>query len=308
MARANPSFAHRLGWRLEAFGYDFVSFLLRLLPVDWASAVGGAVVRLIGPLTREHRIADAGVQLAFPELTPEERRRIVMAHWDNLGRTAIEFVMMDRILKDPARIEVLGSERLLELSKRRAPAIAISGHFANWEAMGAAVGIVNLEMMINYRPANNPYVDRRIVESRSKHGVHLFAPKGREGVRGLVQALGRGELIGFVNDQRDNNGVEAPFFGHMVRTAQGPARLALAHDVPIYPISVERLRGPRFRVRVHDPIRPEHSGDRERDMHDLVARINAYMEARIRERPEQWLWSHRRWPWEAYEAIGLKLR
>lgn len=308
MARPPPSFAHRMGWRLEALGYDLVSGLLRLLPIDWASAAGGAAVRLIGPMTKEHRVALAGVQLAFPDLTAQERRRIVRGHWDNLGRTAIEFVMMDRILADGGRIEAVDSQRALDFAARGQPAILISGHFANWEAMGAAAGLVKLGMIVSYRAANNPYVDRRIVDARALHGIHLFAPKGREGARGLVAALRRGELLGFLNDQRDNNGVEAPFFGRLVRTAPGPARLALAHGVPVIPISVERLKGARFRVRVHEAIQPTHGGDREADLQALVGRINAFMEARIRERPEQWLWSHRRWPWEAYEEIGAKAR
>ena len=63
----------RLLWRLEAFGYDVFTFLLRLLPVDAASAMGGWLLRTLGPLTGTHKIARANIELAFPRRTPPGR-------------------------------------------------------------------------------------------------------------------------------------------------------------------------------------------------------------------------------------------
>jgi Kdo2-lipid IVA lauroyltransferase/acyltransferase len=306
MARANPSALHRLGWRLEALAYDGFSALLRLLPIDWASGFGGWALRRLGPLTKEHKIALAGVKLAFPDLTDQERARIVRGHWDNLGRTAIEFVMMDRILGEKDRIEVEDAEIVLDQVRRGGGLILISGHFANWEAMSAAASLVGVEALVSYRAANNPYVDARLVRARAEHGIHLHAPRGRRGARRLVEALETGGVLGFLNDQRDMHGVEAPLFGHPAQTAPGPARLALAHGAAIVPVGVQRTRGARFRVRPYPPIPVDRTGDREADVRTVVSRINAFMEARIRERPEQWLWSHRRWPWEVYEEAGFR--
>jgi KDO2-lipid IV(A) lauroyltransferase len=143
-------------------------------------------------------------------------------------------------------------------------------------------------------------MDRRIVEGRLQSGVHLFAPKGKDGTRELIEALKAGEILGFLNYQRVNRGVEAPFFGSMVRTAPGPVRLALSNDAVVVPVAVRRLPGVRFEAEAFPPMELERTGDRTADLAAGVARINAFMEAQIRRRPEQWLWSHRRWPVEVY--------
>jgi KDO2-lipid IV(A) lauroyltransferase len=66
------------------------------------------------------------------------------------------------------------------------------------------------------------------------------------------------------------------------------------------PMSVMRLPDARFRVTIHDPIRLVRTGDRERDVAAGVAQVNAFIEARIRERPAEWFWVHKRWPQEDY--------
>src|SRR3569623_1253490 len=119
MADKDATALRRLGWRLEALGFDLVGGLVRLLPVDWASAMGGWVVRTLGPLFPEHRTADLNLRLAFPELDAAGRRRIIMQHWDNLGRTAAEFPLVLRIVQDPSRVEVIGGERLAEMARTK---------------------------------------------------------------------------------------------------------------------------------------------------------------------------------------------
>lgn len=306
MAKAGASAGRRLVWRLEAAGYDALSGLLRLLPVDMASALGGWILRTLGPLIGEQRIAEMNLQLAFPDMPPRERRRILKAQWDNLGRTSVEFAFMDRIARDPARLEVIGAEGLLDMATQGQPMILFSGHLANWEAISAAGVRLGLRFWASYRPANNPYIDARIVEARRRYGLRLFAAKGGAGSRQLIRALRSGEALGMMNDQRDDNGVEAPFFGHAVRTAQGPSRLALHYGGKLIPVGVERLRGARFRVRVFPAIQLEGSADSEADLQRAVAQVNAFIEARVRERPEQYLWAHRRFPWAAYETLGYR--
>jgi KDO2-lipid IV(A) lauroyltransferase len=107
-----------------------------------------------------------------------------------------------------------------------------------------------------------------------------------------------------MNDQKFNGGVAAPFFGRIVHTAGAPSRLALRFGAVMQPMSVVRLPGARFRVTIHDPIRLTDTGNRERDVEAAVAQVNAFIEARIRERPAEWFWVHKRWPQEDYIDEG----
>jgi KDO2-lipid IV(A) lauroyltransferase len=207
---------------------------------------------------------------------------------------------MDRITPDSGRVEIMGLERLQALAQARAPAVLVSGHLSNWETMMAVIVHSGLDCRVSYRPANNPYMDARIVEGRARYGVQLFAAKGGGGTRGLIGALSKGGAVALLNDQRDSSGIEAPFFGRPVWAAAGPAQLAMKYGRRLHPMSVVRLKGARFRVTIHEPIELEDTGDKAADLKAAVGKINAFIENCIRERPAEWLWAHRRWPVTLY--------
>jgi KDO2-lipid IV(A) lauroyltransferase len=290
----------QLGWRLTTWAYDVVSALLRALPVDAASQLGESLVSVLGPMTSKHRIVLRNLELAFPEKTPAERAAIAQEFWRKIGRTFAEFPLMDRINPASGRVEVVGLEHLTQLAETRTAAVLVSGHLSNWETMMAVIVHSGLDCRVSYRPANNPYMDKRITEGRARYGVQLFAARGSDGTRGLIGALSKGGAVALLNDQRDSSGVEAPFFGHPVWAAGGPARLAMKYGQRLFPMSVVRLKGARFRVTIHEPIALEDTGDKAADLTSAVAKINAFVESCIRERPAEWLWAHRRWPVELY--------
>jgi Kdo2-lipid IVA lauroyltransferase/acyltransferase len=306
MRSKTAGLGQRLLWRLEAFGFDLISGLIRLLPVEAASSLGATIFRSLGPLIPLNRLVENNLLLAFPEMDRAERQRIALASWEQLGRMAAEFTMLDRLTPASGRIEVVGGERLRHLAEHNIPAVLISGHFSNFEIMAAVIVASGLRCQITYRAANNPYFNDRIVRARRSYGVELFSPKGVDGSRELLQAMNRGESVAFLNDQKFGGGIAAPFFGHIAHTAAGPTRMALRGDGRLFPMSVQRTQGARFRVVVHEPIVLTRTGDREADLAAGVAQVNAFVEARVRERPEEWWWVHKRWPNEAYAALNEK--
>jgi len=266
-------------WRLEAAGFDLLTVLLRALPVDAASAMGGALFRILGPLTSAHKTAARGLRLAFPDITTVEHADLLKAQWDNFGRYIAEFPVLDRLTPASGRVEIINSERLSAIARSGRPSVFISGHFSNMEVMSAAILHAGIDCDITYRAANNRYVDARIKKSRFRYGVRLFAPKGSDGARELLEAL---------------------------KAGRSAARLALRFGADIQPMSVQRTHGARFRLTVHEPIRLIDTGDRTADIEAGVRAINAFIEARVRERPGEWWWLHRRWPKEAYAEMAAK--
>jgi KDO2-lipid IV(A) lauroyltransferase len=293
----------RAAWTLVALAFDLFAALLRLLPVDAASWLGGAFVKGVGPMTRVQRIVDRNLRLAFPQLGAEERRRLSLAQWESAGRYFVELTMMDRLTPASGRVEVVGAERLEQIAREGGSAVFISGHFSNFEIMPAAILAAGIDCQITYRASNNPYVERSIMRSRRRYGVRYFAPRGPAGSRELLRAIKRGESVALMNDQRSLDGVDVLFFGHPARTATGPTRMALSSSGRLQPLSVQRLKGARFRVVVHEPIVLERTGDRQADFAAGARQVNAFVEARVRERPEEWFWPHRRWNEEAYATL-----
>jgi KDO2-lipid IV(A) lauroyltransferase len=303
MSERRPSFVQDLVWRLEALGFDMLGLVFRLMPIETASWLGGAILRRLGPLTGAHKTAERNIRIAFPELDEAARKRLLVAQWDNLGRLTAEFQLMHRLTPASGRVEIVGGERLRAVAKSGRPAILVSGHFSNWEVMAAVIVHLGVRCQVTYRAANNPYIDKRIIETRKSYGVTLMAPKGGDGSREVLAAMAEGEAVAFLNDQKFNKGVVAPFFGVPVTTAPGPTRLTLRFDCPMIPMSVERIgKQARFRVTIWDDIAPGKTGDRTADIQRGVENVNAFVEARVRERPDEWFWTHKRWPKEAYKA------
>ena len=286
---------------LEALLFDAASAIARLFPVDSVSNFGARLFRTLGPLTGAHRVAERNLRIAFPDACDSEIRRLLRAQWTELGRSLTEFVIIDRIVADTGRVEIEGLERLRAIAVGDRPVVFISGHFSNFELMAAAIVRAGVKCQVTYRAMNNPYVDARVRRVRYRYGVRLFAPKGLDGARELMRALERGESVALMNDQKFNGGVEAPLFGVTARTAPGPSTFALRFGVPLQPLSVQRVGdAARFRVIVHDPIALEDTGDKAADVEAGVRRINAFIEDRVRARPAEWFWVHRRWPNEVY--------
>ncbi|RKQ69109.1 KDO2-lipid IV(A) lauroyltransferase [Litorimonas taeanensis] len=295
----SPPLSRRISWRVEALAYDVVNFILNLFPFAWISTLGGFLLRKIGPFTSKHKIAETGLKIAFPEASEAQIHKLLDAQWDNIGRTFAEFPLLHRIKAfSGKRVEIVG----LEIFKQHNPAIIITGHFANWEVMATVLTQSNSPVRITYRKINNPYIDARVRKKREAYGTQFLVQKsGHKGGRELFEALNNGESIAILNDQKFNTGYSIPFFGENAMTAQGATRLALKTGRPLLPMAITR-NGAKFTVTFYDPIPLETTGDRENDVFNGVLKITQFIEARIREKPEQWFWVHRRWPKTLYKA------
>src|SRR5690349_12629622 len=141
---------------LEAWGAALLFAVFETLPLDRASALGGALARRIGPVLGVSKLARRNLSRAFPELSETEIRRIVTGMWDNLGRVAAEYPHLRRIsiFEPGGRVETHGFEHVYQAVAAGRRMIVFSGHIANWEIgmlAGAQHGISVAQI---YRAAN----------------------------------------------------------------------------------------------------------------------------------------------------------
>lgn len=265
--------------------------LLRLLPADAASWLGGRLGRLLGPLTSAQARARRNLELALPE-RQAEHAAILRGMWDNLGRVAAEYAHLARVA-DAAHVAVEGLDHLEAARARGRGVILFSGHLGNWEILGPVARRLGITLTLIYRAPNNPLVERLIRHARGD-SVRLL-PKGRQAARGAIAAMQAGSGLAMLVDQKMNDGIPVPFFGHVAMTAPALAHLAARDGAAVVPVRVERLGGTRFRVTLNPAI-PVPQGRRPDPAPTVMAEVNAVLEGWIRARPEQWLWVHRRWP------------
>jgi Kdo2-lipid IVA lauroyltransferase/acyltransferase len=286
-----------LRYRLEAAGFFALIGFFKLFGTDRASNIGGWMGRRIGGGMGIARRAIRNLDAAYPEKSAAEKNAILDEMWDNLGRVLAEYAHLDAIHATGAdpRIELIGEEHVRAALAKGKGAIMVSGHFANWEVMPFALRDHGGSGGTMVRPANNPYVNNWLEKTRTRNGLSALIPKGAQGAWSTVAFLRKGQLVCMLIDQRASEGILVPFFGRDVQTTPGPAALALKMGCAVIPACNERIGPARFRLRAFPPLEFDKTGDLERDIYAYTAALTQFIEDRVRERPGQWLWIHKRW-------------
>ena len=297
--RPPPFLVRLLDWLLAQFLFVLLK-LARLLPTGTALDIGGWVARNLGPLLPEHRVAGKNLAAAFPEMSERQRDDILTGAWDNLGRTGMEYVFLDRIFDfDPkapgsGHFEVDGIDQFLAIRDSGKPAILFSAHLANWEILAICAAAYDLDMTALFRPPNNAFVAERLDRVR-RETMGKLVPSMTGAVIVLSGVLERGGRVGLLVDQYYHRGPGLTFFGRKARTNPTLGMLARRFDCPVYGARTIRLSGGRFRLELHGPY------DLPRDESGAVAidetmqMVTSIVEGWVREYPDQWLWMHRRW-------------
>ncbi len=294
----------RLRHFVEAAGLRAAFATARAFNIDRASAIGGRLLRFLGPHTPLHRRGEKNLIRVMPKLNEKERQAILDGMWDNLGRLAFEwphlpsldpFADNQALLPDGSpRIIVTGKEILERVRDSNRSAIFATAHTANWELALLVCVRAGLPMTVVYRHAENPISDRLIQDVRSLDAV--FVRKQSAG-RSLLQAIRENRSIGVLNDQKLTEGIHLPFLGISAGTAAVVPAIALHHGLPLVPVRIERRGGASFRAIFEPPIKePDPGLDRKERLRQFVLALNDRYSAWIRERPQEWLWIHRRWP------------
>ena len=292
-------------FRLEAIAARMVLALFRALGPVTASNLGGWVARMVGPILPVSRVAETNLILALPELDSAGRRRVVRGAWENLGRTVAEFPHLATLREGTSAgpgWDAVGTEHLASLVAQGGPGIFFSGHIGNWEMLPIACAANGVPLASMFRAAANPEVDALIQALRRQTmaaEMPMF-PKGAVGARQAVGHLRSGGFLGLLMDQKMNDGIEARLFGHPAMTAPALALLALRFRCPVIPGYVQRVGPARFRLVCEPPVALPDSGNSRADIQAMTQAVNDCLERWIRQRPESWLWMHRRWPKHLY--------
>lgn len=282
---------------LQFLGAAPVVGIFWILPFPAASWVGGTLARLIGPHLSVSNVARRNLTHAFPDWDAAQIEHTVVGMWENLGRTIGEYPAlrhMDLWGKN-SPVEIVNGDLIDQLRDDGKPALLFLAHLGNWEYATLPALQRGLPITQLYRTLNNPYIAWLIGRVHNLIAQDLVT-KGSSGARKMIQVMKNAGHLSMLVDQKLREGIPVPFFGRPAMTPQALANLALKFDCPIIPIRVERLGGVRCRVTYYPPLEiPQDSLGTAR-VYDTMKAVNALLETWIRERPEQWIWVHNRWP------------
>ena len=273
---------------------------MRLMRTETAISLGGRGARLLGRFMPHSRIARDNLRRAFPDKSAGEIEMLLADAWVNLGRTAVEYVFLDRIFDfDPdnpgvGRIEVSGADCFMKIKESDRPCIVFTAHLANWELLAVCAATFDLDVAVLFRPPNNSYLAARLDKVRGR--VMGALVKSRKGALiELGKVLERGGNVGLLVDQRFRFGLSLPFFGRPAPVNPALAKLARRYDCDVYAARCIRLPEGRFRLELSGPIDLPRDAGGDIDVKGTMMRVTEIVEGWVREHPEQWLWMHNRW-------------
>lgn len=269
--------------------------LLALIPLPLQHALGAVLGSLFALFPNRHRrITLRNLALCFPEMSERERARLLVLSLRETAKTVLETATMWRAGHDRLRRLIHGveGEGLLRTAITEGNGVIIaSPHLGSWELIGQYLQMQH-PLTCMYKPARSAAMNRIMIDGRRHLGMEL-APTDASGIRILLGALKRGELIGILPDQdpRDGAGEFAPFFGIATNTMTLLPKLASRSGAPVLVAYAERLSWGRG-YRIH--FLPVDAAVNTRDEVAAVTALNQAVEDAVRQCPSQYAWSYKR--------------
>ena len=291
----------KLQLNLEYLLARLILGFLGLLPRRWAIGLGRAMGR-IGywlPL-KLRRTGELNLEIAFPEMSRQEKQRLLRGCFDSLGRLLAEFSQFPRMsrgrLREIIEYDQVGLAHLRDAEQNGRGVIFLTGHLGAWEVLSFGWSALEYPLSFLVRPIDNPRIEEKIEKVRTRFGN--IAIDKKSAARQALRVLRLSGTLGILSDlnTQPHEGVFVPFFGRLACTNAGIATLALKTDAVVIPTCAvwDAKRGKYF---FHgDPaVELVRTGDHQRDIEINTANFAAAMEHMIRLYPEQWLWIHKRW-------------
>jgi KDO2-lipid IV(A) lauroyltransferase len=291
-----------------------VQRIVAALPARWVLGGSDHFGTILYALDhRGRRVARQNLQVIFGDaLTPTERKAIQRASLQGAAR-ALGVLLHAAPLTDkrfrrwvdvPPEVERTIGAALQQVKG----AIVVSGHFGNWEMLLGLASIFPQAAPVRFLVEStfSPAVDRFLAYLRGTMGGTSEQRSG--GARALSSHLRRGGLVGLVvdrNARRSSGGIWAPFCGIDARSTPLPALMARRNDAPIAPIFCLPKEDGRYEIRLlPEPSMDVRSDDPQADILEITTRLNAIVEAMIREQPRAWNWVLKRYKSRPTEELG----
>jgi KDO2-lipid IV(A) lauroyltransferase len=267
-------------------------WLLRLLPLLLLAPIGrglGSLFYLVGRERRE--VVLTNLRLCFPQWTEAHRVRIGRAHFQAFGRSLLEHGILWWSPK--ARVQRLvrfeGIENWQAVAGR--PVIWLAPHFIGLDMGGVRLGSEHRVVSV-YSRQKDPAFDAVLYGGRTRFVMPELYSR-QEGVRSVIKALRRGLPFYYLPDMDfgSRDSIFVPFFGVPTATITGLSRIARLAGAVVVPAVTRQLPGADGYVLTFYPAWENFpTGDVEAD----TRRMNAFIEARVLEMPEQYYWLHKR--------------
>ena len=248
--------------------------------------------RLIG---YRKKVVRKNLTQSFPEKSITEIKKIESAFYRHFCDLVIESV---RLFSSPEK-ELKKRNILLnpELPDRYfaegKSILLIGGHFNNWETSAAILSKqVKHHVVAIYAPLSNPFFEKKIQESRGRFGMELLSMKRVKA--GFEENKDKTSAFIFATDQSPTHSKSVHwtrFLNQPTAVLTGTERFAREYDYPILFCYIRKVK--RGYYEAEFKTLEDHPASTSEG--EITERHVRWLEEQIRELPQYWLWTHKRW-------------
>jgi len=270
-----------------------VLWLLHLLPFAVIAMIGEGLGYVIYYVAGKRRkIGATNLALCFPAWSEQQRNRILRKHFQVLSRAALEHSILSwsRHARAGKLVKVEGWEHFTAVQD--GPVILLAPHFVGLDMGGLPLLLGHHTLVSMYSRLKNPLMDALILRMRKRFGTNILISR-HEGVRPLIREIKHGAALYYLPDQDfgAKDAEFAPFFGIPAATINALPRLAKVTRAKILPAVTRQLPNGQGYVLKFYPAWENFPSD---NMLADITRMNAFIEERVLEMPEQYFWLHKR--------------
>ncbi|WP_122082629.1 LpxL/LpxP family Kdo(2)-lipid IV(A) lauroyl/palmitoleoyl acyltransferase [Vibrio coralliirubri] len=276
------------------FGFGLLALVVNILPYTVLYSIGRAIGKLGMKLGQSRvKIAERNLELAFPKMSPKQRKVMVEENFKNTGMALIEtgitwFWPTWRFKRILITKDIQELQRLANEGKG---VLLCCVHALNLEITARAFAVLGLQGFGAYRPHSNPAYEFIQFRGRTQNGNKLIY---RRDIKQMIRILRNGERLFYLPDQDygHNKSVFVPFFAvNEACTTTGTSILAYTSKCAIVPGSGFRNSSGKYEIIADKSIDDEYP---TKDEVAAAAYMNSFIEEIIMRAPEQWMWLHKR--------------
>lgn len=273
-----------------------VLYLFSLLPMWLMYLFSDGLALILYYIIRYRRqVVMDNLLIAFPEKTEADRKRIAKKFYRNFTDNFIETIKL--LSASPGFIRshfIIDNPEILENFYRAGSRCQLHlGHTFNWELANVAFPLLSdFPFIVAYMPVENKVFDRLVLKLRGRTGTILLPATRLQ--RSILPYRNTQYLLTLVADQAPGNPDQSywlNFFGRPTSFVKGPERGARAGNIPA--VFVRFYKTARGYYRVFLTTIADHPAELPEG--ELTRRYRDLLEDAIRQHPDGWLWSHKRW-------------
>ncbi|MEJ8817917.1 lysophospholipid acyltransferase family protein [Lacibacter sp. H407] len=277
--------------------YGFLR-LLSFIPLSVLYLLGDLLyVLLFYILGYRRQVVMNNLSIAFPEKSEEEHEKIMKAFYRNFCDTFMEMIKLFSWNEAEIKKRFSGNiEVLNEWVGKEQSVQVVSGHYFNWEIANLGLGALSqMPFVVVYMPLRNKEVNKVVYELRGKTGTKLVAATDFQNQ--VREYMKQQYALILVGDQNPGNPAKAYWTNFFTKPApfpKGPEKGAKRNNTAVIYVDFYKVKRGYYEFKMElltsEPNQFEEGA--------LTRLIVDKIETSIRQRPSNYLWSHRRWKHE----------